>query len=360
MFFRMAGRVPRPTAISNLALTYRCNSRCITCGIWRMGGRSVPELTAGEIEDFLRGSKGLLSGVRTIQLTGGEPFLRDDIADVTRILWDNIPGAFVWIATNGLLPETIVDRVRDMLEPPSGGLGVTVSLDGVGETHDTQRGVRGSYLLAIRTLNGIAELREKHPRLRLSAGLTITPMNQGEIVAAMRIAEGLGADFTVRPVNVSDAYYRNEPVVGGWDVPALADSLREVAAHHLRSRGLIGAAPVISFLRGIIDYVSLRGRRPPCSAGSSSFFLDPQGGVYPCLFVGESMGNVRETPFEEVWSSDAAEAARARVKKGSCPGCWVECETMREIVRDKLGLLGSSLVTVSKGGLGIGSNRSSL
>lgn len=356
------GTPPRPTAISNLALTYRCNSRCSTCGIWSMGEPQGRELTAEELHDFFRENRGLLSGVKTIQLTGGEPFLREDIAEVAEAIWSQIPGAFVWVATNGSLPDTIVRRVGEMLNAtPSGGLGVTVSLDGLDETHDAQRGVPGSYLLALETLRGLFQLKRGHPRLGLSAGMTITPLNQGEIVPAMRVAEGLGADFTVRPANFSEAYYRNRPVKGEWDLTRLAESLRAVAAHHVRRRGLIRVTPVIRFLQGTLEYASSGGRPIQCSAGSSSFFLDPYGDVYPCLFVGRALGNIRDTPFADIWASEAAEAARLKLVAGICPGCWVECETMREIVRDKLGLLRTGLAAALSGReMGIGVSRSSL
>ena len=346
----MGGTSPRPMAISNLALTYRCNSRCSTCGIWRMGEPWGRELTAGELRGFFRENRGLLSGVKTIQLTGGEPFLREDIAEVAESIWSCIPSAFIWIATNGSLPDTIIRSIGEMLEAtPFGGLGVTVSLDGLGETHDAQRGVPGSYLLALETLRGLSRLRREHPRLGLSAGMTITPRNQGEIIPVMGIAEGLGADFTVRPANFSESYYRNRPVEGEWDMTRLTESLRAVAAHHVRCKGLIRAAPVISFLRGTLEYASSRRRALPCSAGSSSFFLDPHGDVYPCLFMGQALGNIRDTPFADIWASEAAKAARLKVEAGVCPGCWVECETMREIVRDKLGLLRTGLAMALSG-----------
>jgi Fe-coproporphyrin III synthase len=104
--------------IANFAVTYRCNSRCSTCGIWAMEDRSGDELTTGEVRRFFVGEKEFLSGVKTIQLTGGEPYLRGDIVEVAEALWRGIPGAFVWIATNDLLPETIEERTSEILDLP--------------------------------------------------------------------------------------------------------------------------------------------------------------------------------------------------------------------------------------------------
>jgi MoaA/NifB/PqqE/SkfB family radical SAM enzyme len=228
----------RPTMIANFAITYRCNSRCSTCGIWAMRDRSGEELTLGEIRRFFEAEKDFLSNVKSIQLTGGEPFLRSDIADIAEAVWHGVPRAFIWVATNGLLPEVIQSKTCDMLDRAGrGGVGVTVSIDGLEQIHDEQRGVEGAYARAFETLSRLAKLREKHPEMRLSVGMTITPHNQHQIKKAITTAEYHDADFTVRPANVSDVYYRNSEVVGEWDFDALASGLDAVASHFTRRRG---------------------------------------------------------------------------------------------------------------------------
>jgi len=97
-------------------------------------------------------------------------------------------------------------------------------------------------------------------------------------------------------------------------------------------------------MQGAIDYIrDPRNRRLGCSAGSDSFFLDPYGNVYPCIFLDERMGNVREKPLGEIWASGEASTARRKVRNGECPGCWVECETFRDIHKDPKGLISTAL-----------------
>ncbi|MBA7673464.1 hypothetical protein ES703_81662 [subsurface metagenome] len=50
------------------------------------------------------------------------------------------------------------------------------------------------------------------------------------------------------------------------------------------------------------------------------------------------MGNVREEQLADLWWTDVASNIRKRISRGDCPGCWVECETYREIHRDRIGL----------------------
>jgi MoaA/NifB/PqqE/SkfB family radical SAM enzyme len=100
----------------------------------------------------------------------------------------------------------------------------------------------------------------------------------------------------------------------------------------------------LRYLQGILDYLRRPGVRvQACSAGEDSMFLDPHGDVYPCIVVGDRLGNVRESTLEEIWSSTEAKEARTKIKKGRCPGCWVECEAYRDILRDRLRLVGTAL-----------------
>ncbi len=329
--------VPRPSCISNFAATYRCNSRCTTCNIWKR--EPGDELSLSEIKDFLASNRDLLGSVSTVQLTGGEPFLRGDLCGIAEAFWEELPGCMVWVATNGLLPEVVEAETQRMLNGHGGPLGVTVSLDGVGLTHDVQRGVKGGYEKAIRTLRLLSELSRGDSSLSVSAGLTLTPLNLYEVDAALAVVESLGANFTVRPENVSAIYYGNEATTASWDWKAVDDALGAVARHHIRNRKYLRSLPVLTYLRGMSNFMVRPCPRPGCSAASASFFLAPNGDIYPCLMMGERMGNVVERTFVEVWSGEPARRVREMIASGSCPGCWVECETMREVKRDRTAII---------------------
>ena len=97
-------------------------------------------------------------------------------------------------------------------------------------------------------------------------------------------------------------------------------------------------------MQGAIDYVRKGGTRSlPCSAASNSFFLDPIGDVYPCIIMDAKLGNIREESLTEIWLSDEAEEIREQIRRGRCPGCWVECEAYRDIKRNRWGLAATAL-----------------
>lgn len=102
-----------PTQIGNFAVTYRCNSKCQNCNLWQK--KPENELTLSEIDEFFSVNRGIFKDVKSIQLTGGEPFLRSDLPEIAGIVSKNIPGCMVWIPTNGLDPELVKNQTVLML-----------------------------------------------------------------------------------------------------------------------------------------------------------------------------------------------------------------------------------------------------
>jgi MoaA/NifB/PqqE/SkfB family radical SAM enzyme len=331
--------------IANFAVTYRCDSRCRNCNIWRMPVPERGELTLGEIEGLFEENMRFLSGVRSIQITGGEPFLRGDLPQVMAAVRRSLPRCSFWVPTNGLRPDLVGKMTEEILEGLDGwGLGVSVSLDGIGETHEAMRGIEGSYRLALATLEILSRLRGDYPALKVSVGMTVSADNSDEIVKVFEVAKRYSADFSLRPVNFSEIYYRNLPASNQLRTTGLVDALRLVARSRVAERGLLRSLLTMRYLQGILDYLRRPGVRvQACSAGEDSMFLDPYGDVYPCIVVEDRLGNVRESTLEEIWSSATTERARKKIKEGECPGCWVECEAFRDVNKNKLRLLEAAL-----------------
>lgn len=338
---------PRPTMIANFAVTYRCNGRCRTCRIWEMEDPEQGELTLDEVRWIFASNLDFLRDVRSMQITGGEPFMRPDLPEIVSAIHEYLPGCAFWVPTNGMEPERIEGATEAMIKAMDGkGLSVSVSIDGLGDTHDSIRGVFGSFERAVETLRRLSALKRVFPGLGLAVGMTLTSENYGELPEVFGLSRRYGARFSFRPLNHSEIYYRNK-VDELWlgEVPAeLLSSIQGIGRAVIESQGFLGAATVLRYYQGAVDYIrDPSTRRLRCSAGSDSFFLDPYGDIYPCIFMEDRMGNAIETPMEEIWRSTEASEARRKVMSGHCPGCWVECEAFRDIRRDIRGLASAAV-----------------
>ena len=137
-YFRNILNVISPSPIDvSLKVTERCNSRCITCNVWKEQA-DKPELTLEELEKIFHQFKSVK--IKTIGLYGGEPLLRDDIGEVARKAKSIMKESRILLITNGLL---LKKKAREVLD--SGIDIVCISLDGIGEVNDMIRGVPGYY-----------------------------------------------------------------------------------------------------------------------------------------------------------------------------------------------------------------------
>ena len=119
-----------------LDFTEECNSRCKSCHRWTVKHPVTLDMTS--IENLISGLP--LEG---IYVTGGEPFIHENVVDIARLLSRYHPTAYWESATNCISPLT-EQRISEIQ-----ALGIQVrlclSLEGNREQHDASRGVKGNY-----------------------------------------------------------------------------------------------------------------------------------------------------------------------------------------------------------------------
>ncbi len=303
----------KPTS-AVLAVTYRCNSRCETCDIWKKDASS--EIAP---DDFRR----LPDGLRNINISGGEPFLRDDLVDIVRVLREKYPKACLVISTNGLTPERIEREVRKMER-----VGVRVSIDAVGALNDEVRGVRGAFDLAVETVDRLLNVGVKD----LGISSTISQRTVGSLRELRELAESRGIEFVTNLVHSSPTYF------GKHDdkIPAREDLERELV--WLRERELSSRRPKDWFRAyltdGMLDQLAGKKRRIRCYAGRCIFFMEPNGDIYPCNIWSEKMGNILEESYEEMVARSEAmfeEVDRCGIQ------CWMSCTVAPAMRKRPLG-----------------------
>jgi Fe-coproporphyrin III synthase len=320
------------TSIANFTVANSCNGRCTTCNIWKSDPAPDPPLD--QITDFFKDNRETLKDLRFIQLTGGEAFLRDDLPEIAEAVHSVAPKCMMWIPTNGLLPEKIHLTTKEIMRRINKPLvGVTISLDGEGDIHDKQRGIDGSYKKAMQTLQLLSELKTNFNTLQLSTGFTLTTQNYMHAPLVQRISYRHEADFSIRPVNVSEHYYQNVGQNANFDPEEVWKIVRFIAQLARSEKGMTNSLTMVAYLRGVREFIS-SGRTLPCSAGKESVFIDGFGDVFPCIVMNHKLGNAYETPLKEILASDETRNACEVIDELKCPTCWLECEVYRDIRKD--------------------------
>jgi MoaA/NifB/PqqE/SkfB family radical SAM enzyme len=118
----------------------------------------------------------------SLSLTGGEPFLREDLKEIIHAFHKNCGTRDVGIATNGTFKESIVETIRSVLDQNVlSSLSVQVSMDGLEDTHDAIRGVKGSFEKAMSTIKELKILASHYPAFQLKTALSVQNQNFSEL-----------------------------------------------------------------------------------------------------------------------------------------------------------------------------------
>ena len=317
--------------------TYSCNSRCATCNIWKRYLRDPKnkdaEMTLDEIDGFF---KKLGGSLLWLSLTGGEPFLRDDLPEIISSASRHCAHlSLVSLNTNGLETDRILSSVEKILSAnKKKKIIVVVSHDSSKELYDRIRGVRGAYMSAQRTIDSLVLLQERFGNLRVGREITIGDYNVNSdlSVSAARSKE---IPYATIFSFVDDAdYYQLEnkdSVTNDADyIPAIDKLIR---ANSIRTPEDIITR--VFYKQARKYFLGRRDEMPPCYSSWASVFIDPYGNVKPCLKM-ESLGNIREHDMDlrQVLESEEFKSVRRKIRKGSCPGCWTPCEAFQTIAQN--------------------------
>lgn len=305
----------RPVTLA-FNITDNCNSRCITCTQWK--NRSQNELTTEEVNVVLTQAKRL--GTYSVGFAGGEPLLRTDLTELVKKARD-LRYRNIHITTNGLMLTK--ERALSLLE--NGLRGITISIDGIGDTHDMVRGVKGGYERSIRTLRSLVELRDaSYPYLSISIGTTLMRPTMSELCAVVELAKSVGVSIEFNLIDRSTYFFKEANLTNLWieerDWDQLNDLITKLHAVKKSNSGLISTS------HSSLDYMRSYFRDPkrediPCYLGYSKIYIGPHGEVFSGCWSLPPVGNIRNKTLEEiVYSAEFRNRLKNMFLK-KCPGC---------------------------------------
>ncbi|MEQ8763807.1 MAG: radical SAM protein [Planctomycetota bacterium] len=306
----------------NLSVTYKCDSRCTTCGIWKFY-QDRPEdlkreLTLQDFETLFRDP--MIRSVQRITISGGEPFLREDLEEIVAMAQVFTEVRAFGTITNGLRPRRIADTVGAILDRGI-FLGVDVSLDGIGAAHDEVRGRPGNFEKVCETLDSIEPMARAHGT-PVGVGLTVTPGRVEQIGKVRAFAEERGIGFTWRVASTSPYY--GEGRIAPFDSEENAAIRRELQTE-VTSAGDNKQKRLL--FENMEQFLNDPARQvQPCFSGFASVWVDPYGDVFPCIMrTDRTLGNIKRASFESIWMDRAFGAVRKDIRDQGC-ACWTECE----------------------------------
>ncbi|MCL4299365.1 MAG: radical SAM protein [Anaerolineae bacterium] len=302
-----------------VSISYRCNSKCKTCDVWR---KPNDDMTLAEWDKTFAS---IGRGPLYFTFTGGEPFMRKDTAEMALSAYRHCRPSVITIPTNGILTKQIISQVdRLCAGAPKTNIGINLSLDEVGERHDEIRMVPGNWAKAMKTWEELKALQKQHKNLVLTNHTVISNYNIDRFFEIYAGLEFLEPDSYITEI----AEERVELDTIDWEITPVAEKYGPIAdflSEKARQRHVKGFAKITQAFRA--EYYQLAKRILyehrqviPCYAGWASCQLAPNGDVWSCCIRAENVGNLREHNYDlrPIWRSEAMASMRRSIYQGEC------------------------------------------
>jgi MoaA/NifB/PqqE/SkfB family radical SAM enzyme len=318
--------------LATLYLTERCNSRCVTCDYWRHGR---DDMTLESVRGLLPSLAQLQT--QTVLLSGGEPLLNPEWAQITRELRD--AGLSVWLLTSGLslakharLAASLFDRISVSMDGTDSA--TYAAIRGLDAFDKVCEGVRAA------AAHGVA------PNLRV----TLQRANYRQLIGFVELARQLGAaqvSFLAVDVANPHAFGRKDgflagPALDAHDLTVFDQLLLALEQGHCEDfrSGFIAESP--AKLRRIAQYFAAvrgQGSYPPvrCNAPEFSAVIGATGKIQPCFFIPGPPDAQLEDNLARVLNSQSFMKLRGDIRAGmraECKTCvcslWRDLDALHE------------------------------
>jgi MoaA/NifB/PqqE/SkfB family radical SAM enzyme len=290
-----------------------CNMKCEHCFYWRSLNQPT-DLTLEEIVALSRS----MGHLETLNLSGGEPFLRKEIADICLQFVRHNGVRQIYVPTNGWYTEKTVRAVRAVLaEKELDLIALELSLDGMPEFHDAFRVAPGSFRKAMETYDALAQVQEQDPRLRIHAISTATDTNIPEIRRLTTYLYDRCPRMDHHNLAIIRGDRKNPDLAGPIldEYQRLYDYIRRLWAPREESRYGAIVEPMLQWAK--VRTAREQRQVVPCRAGRLTAVVYANGDVAVCE-LHEPLGNLRQRSFPEIWESPEADRLRRSIAAGEC------------------------------------------
>lgn len=304
-------------------ITGACNLRCKHC-LSDSGKTFSNELQTSEAKNLIDSLARLK--VFNINFSGGEPLMRPDIFELLEYASQQRIG--IDLLTNGTM---ITKRVIERLENTN-IFHVQVSIDGTRKTHDSFRGINGSYN---HSLKAIELLRDANYNVAVSS--TITKQNIDEIPALVDMAVDLGVSIyktTFFMPTGRGKTRESEMILSPQDVKRFTLMMNE-KKKEVGDKINIGSEYIYPWLTAKTNnknsnlFVNSESIKIGCTAGNSSFYITPDGKITPCPFLRQfKAGDVRKKNIKDIWDQSPTFAIFRNITKADLKDKCSECELL--------------------------------
>jgi MoaA/NifB/PqqE/SkfB family radical SAM enzyme len=292
------------------------------CSAW-VKQKTHKELSLSEIERIFSDAT-LSKSLKIVNLTGGEPTLRENLLDIVKIISAKCRSLErLDLSTNGIAGLAVIDKIEQLLAyllPRGLRLSVSVSIDGVKDVHDRVRGRPGTFEAVDGIIKELRELMQLYANFTCGVNTTINTLNYDNLEAIWDYCRRnfIGLNFTLSAL--SEIGVESFPLEDNFRLKEKEKNVVSGFFEKLLATGQLN----LRYGRFMLSWLKEGRRLEGCSFRSGrSLLSEPDGSIYACgNFKDFKLGNLLEDSYMNM---SAKKRSFAKIYRTKCRSCNSNC-----------------------------------
>ena len=312
-------------------LTYKCNSRCIMCNIWKI--KHQKELSFNDWKKVLKDP--IFRKIRTVTISGGEAFLHEDYLSVTKLIIDKLPKLKKMVLNSNGFGKTVAEdilKIADYCKFKKIKLAVTISIDEIGEKHDEIRRISGGFNRAMMTLNKLIAAIDNGVEIDLGVASVLMNKNINRYKEINKFFINKGIKHGFQLIGFHDTYVDNLKEKNNLDF--VGENLNKILKF---LKEMKNKNDFESFYWDDMYkmYKNNERRKTPCVFLKDGLVIDAIGDVYYCLST-KPIGNfIKEgKSISKIYFDTKNIRLRNSFWESNCKYCNSGCDIKKSIAYD--------------------------
>lgn len=319
-------------------VTSVCNARCKMCFNWR--NISEADLKKELSLDEIKRTFANLSSIQQLTISGGEPFLRQDLPEILGYISHKNDVQMITIPTNGILTDRIVQQTEEILKriKKATHLRISLSVEGLAAVHDSIVQVKGAFGRLNDTYARLLPLTKQYKNFNLDVGICCSAYNKNNMKELLDYSFAHFRDCSIQLVLArGDSREKDAKEVTPPEYKAILGHYYQLQ-HRYCVKTNKPFLSLIDTLGRIVNYQVVRilsSRKMPsrCYVYDKMIVLQSKGELFPCEYLNKSLGNLRDYSYDirKMLSDSKNLQIRDYISSGRCFCTW-ECALANNIV----------------------------
>ncbi|MBP3769955.1 MAG: radical SAM protein [Lachnospira sp.] len=301
-----------------MPITGKCNSRCITCNIWKQHTRN--DMDVSFLQNVVKDP--YLSNVKNVGVNGGEPFLHKDFTEFISTIIKLPKLENIYLISNGLLTDRIISglkSIRPILKDRNVKLNLTISLDGIDGIYTEIRGIPNGFQKVKNTIISIKNEKDLCDTLTIGTTVSINNVNYLTEINCFAKSINVPINFHIavpnRRIYTNDDYERYS---------VLFDTKATLLATEFFFGLFKYSKSIKEKLLYYQNYYYLKNngtkRISACNYKRQDLTIDENFNLYLCAKESNSIGNLKEDSIESILKKKQSKQELNRIMK-TCDSC---------------------------------------